>query len=280
MKLLWLICCLALAAGSDAFAQLIGTNPLVRFHTDFGDIDVLLFQDIAPNNVANFLGYVNGGKYDNSFIHRSAPNFVIQGGGFKFVNGSLVAIKPGNMIVNEFHVSNTRGTLAMAKQANNPDSAQSQWFFNESDANAGPPASLDTQNGGFTVIGRMTSSSGLTTMNAIAAVPIYVFDAPFDSIPLLNYTPPNNIQDPNLVHVIWINVIPQIVALTHPSANTIHIQGRGNPSTTYTLQKSTTPDASGFTTSVNVTTGTQGNFNTDDTSPGTRKFYRLSISVP
>ena len=98
----------------------------------------------------------------------------------------------------------------------------------------------------------------------------------FEDWPLQNYTSPAPVQDANLVHVFWINLIPQIVALTHPSANTIHVQGRGNPSTTYTLQKSATPDASGFTSSVNVTTGTQGNFNYDDNSPGTRKFYRLS----
>ena len=281
MKFLCLAVFSLFAAGS-AFAQLVGTNPLVRFHTDLGDMEVILFQDIAPQNVANFLGYVNGGKYDNSFIHRSPPSFVIQGGGYKFVNGQVVAITAGSMIVNEFHVSNTRGTLAMAKQPNNPNSAQNQWFFNESDANA---ANLDTQNGGFTVIGRMTNSSSLTTMDSIAAVSIFNETSPFDQLPLRNYTMAdyNNkvpITDSNLVHVIWVNVIPQIVALTHPSANDIHVQGRGTPSTTYTLQKSTTPDASGFTTSVNVSTGTQGNFNTDDTSPGTRKFYRLTISVP
>ena len=64
-------------AGAQAFAA----NPVVRFHTDFGDIDVVLLQDIAPATVANFLGYVNRKDYDNTFIHRSVMNFVIQGGG-------------------------------------------------------------------------------------------------------------------------------------------------------------------------------------------------------
>jgi cyclophilin family peptidyl-prolyl cis-trans isomerase len=238
---------------------------------------VLLVQDVAPKNVANFLNYVNRGAYDNSFIHRSPPNFVIQGGGYKFVNGSVMSIPQDPAVVNEFHVSNTRGTLAMAKLAGNPNSATNQWFFNESDSNAGPPANLDTQNGGFTVFGRIINGSGLTTMDTIAAVPIYnAGGPPFDQLPLRNYTS-GNIQNSNLVHVIWIKVIPQIVALTYPTANTVHVQGRGVASTTYKLEMSTSPDASTFSTSVNVTTGTVGNFNYDDTNPGTKKFYRLTI---
>src|SRR5438477_7450111 len=219
MKLLCVAICLLLVAGSDVFAQLTGTNPLVRFHTDMGDIDVLLLQDVAPKNVANFLSYVTPGKYDNSFIHRSPPMFVVQGGDYKFVNGQVVAITQGSPVVNEFHISNTRGTLAMAKVAGDPNSATDQWFFNESDANA---ATLDTQNGGFTVFGRIINSTGLMTMDTIASVPIYDKGSPFDQIPLRNYNPMNQVMDPNLVHVIWIKVVPQIAALTPPSANPIH----------------------------------------------------------
>jgi cyclophilin family peptidyl-prolyl cis-trans isomerase len=271
--------CFALVAGAHSlFGQLAGTNPLVRFHTDLGDMDVLLLQDTAPNTVTNFLGYVNPGAYDNSFIHRSPPNFVVQGGGFKYVNKQVIGITQHPPVVNEFHLSNKRGTVAMAKSPNDPNSATSQWFFNESDSNAGPPASLDTQNGGFTVFGRIINSAGLTTMDTIAAVPVYVFQAPFDQVPLRDpYHYPDQFQDSNLVHVIWIKVMPQIVSLTHPSANTIHVQGRGVASTSYKLQSSSSPNASSFTNLANVTTGTQGNLNFDDNSPGTRKFYRLTI---
>jgi peptidyl-prolyl cis-trans isomerase A (cyclophilin A) len=276
--------CFALIAGSPAlFGQLAGTNPLARFHTDLLDMDVLLLQDVAPNTVANFLGYVNPGAYDNSFIHRSPLHFVIQGGGFKFVNNQMVGITQHAAVVNEFHVSNTRGTLAMAKLGGNPNSATNQWFFNEMDSNASGPNGLDTQNGGFTVFGRIINASGLTTMDTIAAVPRFdataVYGPSFDALPLQNYDTVNNppLADANLVHVIWIKVVPQIVALTHPSANTIHIQGRGVASTTYKLQSSSSPNASSFTNLANATTGSQGNFNNDDTSPGTRKFYRLTI---
>ena len=195
--------CLALSTGSQAlFAQSSSTNPLVRFHTDLGDIDLALLKDIAPNNVANFLGYVNPGTYDNSFIHRSVPTFIVQGGGYTFVNNQPTALAQHAAVVNEFHVSNKRGTLAMAKIAGNPNSATNQWFFNESDSNA---SNLDNQNGGFSVFGRIINNTGLTTMDAIAAVPIFnaqgVFGSDFQSLPLRNYTS-GAPQDANLVHVI------------------------------------------------------------------------------
>src|SRR5450432_212207 len=129
--------CFTLTIGSQALlAQSSSTNPLVRFHTDLGDIDVTLLQDVAPNNVANFLGYVNPGIYDNSFFHRSIPSFVIQGGGYTFTNNQPTPLAQHAAVVNEFHASNKRGTLAMAKVAGNPNSATNQWFFNESDFNS------------------------------------------------------------------------------------------------------------------------------------------------
>src|SRR4051812_15974596 len=145
MRLRLLLLFLALSCTSPLFGQ------TVRFQTDLGNIDVVLFPEVAPQTVANFLNYVNRHDYDGSFMHRSVPNFVIQGGGFKFVNNHQQAIPTDPPVVNEFHVSNTRGTLAMAKLGSSPDSATSQWFFNESDANA---SNLDNQNGGFTVFGR------------------------------------------------------------------------------------------------------------------------------
>src|SRR4051812_14226567 len=105
----------ALTLGTAAAFAGAGGNPIVRFQTELGNVDVVLLEDIAPNTVANFLRYVNRHAYDNSFIHRSVPNFVIQGGGYKYINNNVETIPQDPPVANEFHVSNTRGTLAMAK---------------------------------------------------------------------------------------------------------------------------------------------------------------------
>ena len=267
------LCLSALCCGSPGLFGQTSGNPLVRFHTDLGDIDVALLQDVAPANVANLLGYVNSQAYNNSFVHRSVPGFIVQGGGYKFVNNQVAAIPAGSPVVNEFHVSNKRGTLAMAKLGNDPNSATNQWFFNLVDNSS----NLDNQNGGFTVLGRIINGTGLTTIDTIATVPIYNAGSPFDSLPLRNYVS-GNIQDANLVHVIWIKQIPQVAALTHPNATTVHVQGKGAPSTAYQLQSSAaSPASSTFTNLVMVTADASGNLSYDDTSSGTKKFYRFVI---
>ena len=108
-----------------------------------------LLPNVAPLTVQNFLNYVNKGAYNNSFFHRSVANFVVQGGGFQWVNGAAQAIPSDKPVKNEYSASNIRGTLAMAKVGGDPDSATNQWFFNTIN-NA---SNLNNNNGGFTVFG-------------------------------------------------------------------------------------------------------------------------------
>src|SRR5690606_9971773 len=51
----------------------------VRIITRFGDIEVLLYKD-TPLHRANFIYLVKLGYFDNTFFHRVAQNFVVQGG--------------------------------------------------------------------------------------------------------------------------------------------------------------------------------------------------------
>lgn len=178
----------------------------VRFHTNIGDIDVAMIPASAPNTVANFMNYVNKGAFTNSIIHRSVPGFIVQGGGFTVQLGAAslpTAIPQDPAVVNEFKVSNSRGTLAMAKLGSDPNSATNQWFFNLAD-NSG---NLNNQNGGFTVFGRVTSSAGLAVIDKIAAVPVYNLGSPYDQIPLQSYsggTP----SDTNYVVVYSVAQLP------------------------------------------------------------------------
>ncbi|MFO1398919.1 MAG: peptidylprolyl isomerase [Burkholderiales bacterium] len=155
----------------------------VRLTTTQGVIDILLYDTTAPRTVANFLAYVASDAYRNSFIHRSVPGFVIQGGGFTWddATASVKSIASKGNVANEFSLarSNRRGTIAMAKLGGDPDSATSQWFINLADNSA----NLDFQNGGFTVFGEVSAAS-MAVVDAIAALPRVNAGSPFDSLPV------------------------------------------------------------------------------------------------
>ena len=93
-------------------------------------------------------------------------------------------IPPDPAVRNEYSLSNTRGTLAMAKVDGNPDSATNQWFFNL----ANNSSNLNNQNGGFTVFGRVINTASNTVMDRIAAQRVVNAGSPFDQLPLVNYT--------------------------------------------------------------------------------------------
>ena len=170
----------------------------VRLDTNMGVIEMTLRPDVAPVHVANFLTYVNDGDYNNSFFHRSLNGFVLQGGGFKFVDQTFDNVPTDPPIINEFLLSNVRGTVAMAKVGGDPDSATSQWFINLGDNSD----NLDTQNGGFTVFAEVTA--GMEVVDAIAALPIVNFGPPIGSaLPMRNMPFANPIDwDSHLVMIV------------------------------------------------------------------------------
>ena len=158
---------LAIVALSSVITHGALASDIVRVDTDSGSFVLEMYADTAPVTVANFLSYVNSGAYEGTIIHRKVNNFVIQGGGFYYdpASSDIAAISVGPAIVNEFSRSNTRGTIAMAKLGGDPNSATSQWFVNLGDNSA----NLDSQNGGFTVFGKVLGT-GMTAADAIGAL--------------------------------------------------------------------------------------------------------------
>ncbi len=137
----------------------------VLMQTSNGPIPIELFNSVAPLTVANFLNnYVNTGLYNGTIFHRVVKGFVDQGGGFK-TDGT--AIPTAGTVNNEFHLSNTVGTIAMAKLGGDPNSATDQWFINVADNSS----NLDAQNGGFTVFAHVLYN-GMTVANAINNLPL------------------------------------------------------------------------------------------------------------
>ncbi|MBP3958167.1 peptidylprolyl isomerase [Gemmata sp. G18] len=159
----------------DLTTRFADAERVVRMTTTYptgqtGAIDINLFASAAPATVANFLSY----NYDGTVFHRLEPNFVLQGGGFTFNDsGTTTAtafppITTSPPVVNEPNVSNTRGTIAMAKLGSDPNSATNQFFFNLGD-NSG---NLDAQNSGFTVFGQVMHG-GQQVVDAIAGLSVF-----------------------------------------------------------------------------------------------------------
>jgi cyclophilin family peptidyl-prolyl cis-trans isomerase len=132
-------------------------NPIyIELQTSMGAIAVELWPDVAPCTVNNFLAYMESGRYDGSFIHRTVDNFVIQGGGYAYDSGtdSFESIVRDPAVVNEPGESNLRATIAMARMGGQVNSATSEFFINLTDNSF-----LDTVDEGFTVFGVVAETS-------------------------------------------------------------------------------------------------------------------------
>ena len=54
--------------------------PHVLLKTKFGEMEIVLFPDLAPKHVESFLKLVKSGYYNGTIFHRILPGFMIQGG--------------------------------------------------------------------------------------------------------------------------------------------------------------------------------------------------------
>jgi cyclophilin family peptidyl-prolyl cis-trans isomerase len=145
--------------------------PRVEFKTNKGKIVLELFEDDAPNTVANFVSLVEAKKYDGIKFHRVIPNFMCQGGDPNTLdddptNDGLGG--PGYKIKCEcFDEDRTvrrhfRGTLSMAHAGK--DTGGSQFFITHL-----PTAWLNPKQesqSGHTVFGRVVE--GLDIVDTIA----------------------------------------------------------------------------------------------------------------
>lgn len=104
----------------------------VSLDTTKGTMYLALNETKAPITVANFLSYVDDGFYNDTIFHRVMEGFMIQGGGFE---EGLKKKATKDEIKNEWKngLKNMRGTIAMARLGNQPDSASSQFFINLAD---------------------------------------------------------------------------------------------------------------------------------------------------
>jgi cyclophilin family peptidyl-prolyl cis-trans isomerase len=101
--------------------------PRVRLTTSVGDVVVELFENEAPNTVANFISLVEKGFYDGTPFHRVIGGFMAQGGDPTGTGGG----GPGYAIACEVDAPGARkhfrGTLSMAHAGR--DTGGSQFFL-------------------------------------------------------------------------------------------------------------------------------------------------------
>ncbi|MEL6246603.1 MAG: peptidylprolyl isomerase [Cyanobacteria bacterium J06648_16] len=121
--------------------------------TDKGTINIDLFDQDAPNTVANFVKLSKDGFYDGLNFHRVIPNFMIQGGCPKGTGTG----GPGYTIKCEINDNkHEAGSLSMAHAGK--DTGGSQFFICHS-----PQAHLD---GVHTVFGKTEDMSVVNSIKA------------------------------------------------------------------------------------------------------------------
>ena len=124
------------------FFSLINTNIMAEnimiLKLKYGQVEIELYPDKAPNHVKRFKELSDSGKYDGVVFHRVIDGFMAQTGDVKFGNSNSpnfnlsLAGTGGSDFPNlkaEFSdIAHTRGVISAARSAD-PNSANSQFFI-------------------------------------------------------------------------------------------------------------------------------------------------------
>jgi cyclophilin family peptidyl-prolyl cis-trans isomerase len=102
-------------------------RPRVKLSTSAGDAGVELFEDEAPNTVANFVSLVEKGFYDGTPFHRVIGGFMAQGGDPKGTGSGGPGYAIACEVDNPSARKHFRGTLSMAHAG--PNTGGSQFFL-------------------------------------------------------------------------------------------------------------------------------------------------------
>lgn len=151
----------------------------IRISTRYGNIDVELFHD-TPLHRANFLFLIENDYFDNTFFHRVAEGFVIQGGNSDnpetnkkrhYIGDYLI---PGEFDAGHRHV---RGAFAAAKYSDqNVSKASSPYEFYIVQSEDGSPH----LNNEHTVFGRVID--GMDVVDSINKVKVDQSEWPLRNI--------------------------------------------------------------------------------------------------
>ena len=124
------------------FFSLINTNIMAEnimiLKLKYGQVEIELYPDKAPNHVKRFKELSDSGKYDGVVFHRVIDGFMAQTGDVKFGNSNnpnfnLSQAGTGgsdfpNLKAEFSDIAHTRGVISAARSAD-PNSANSQFFI-------------------------------------------------------------------------------------------------------------------------------------------------------
>lgn len=175
-------------------------NPKAVIKTNKGDLELILFPDLAPKAVTNFLRLAEQGYYDNTIFHRVISDFMIQGGD-PTGTGMGGQSSYGEAFEDEFskELYHLRGALSMANSG--PNTNGSQFFIVQNQSlpysskeltRAGWPkeiADAYAKNGGtphldnrHTVFGQLVGEDSYCCLDMIAATKTDLSDKPIETI--------------------------------------------------------------------------------------------------
>ena len=181
---------------------------IATLDTDFGEIVIRLFPEIAPIACENFRVLSEDGSYDNMKFHRVIKGFMIQSGRFNWRGGESAYGEPFEDEPSG-ELWNFRGALCMA-HAKEPDSNESQWYIVKTAVEDMTPETIealrsadDTHpdavrekyleaggapwlDGDFTVFGQVLS--GMDVVDRISAVKTDQNDRPLEDVLIRSVT--------------------------------------------------------------------------------------------
>ena len=164
-------------------------NNVAVISTNFGDMVVDFYPDIAPLHVDSFMALANEEYFNGTTFHRVIPGFMIQGGDPNSRNENRATHGTGGRAGKFFGLGNeedpstwlipqefsdtphVKGILSMAR-TNDPNSASSQFFVCHDNANF-----LDNN---YTVFGKVID--GLDIIDEIANVAKDQNDNPLERV--------------------------------------------------------------------------------------------------
>jgi peptidyl-prolyl cis-trans isomerase B (cyclophilin B) len=164
-------------------------NDVAVISTNFGEMIVEFYPDIAPMHVDSFVALANEEYFNGTTFHRVIPGFMIQGGDPNSRNENKATHGTGGRAGKFFGIGNeedpstwlipqefndtphVKGILSMAR-TNEPNSASSQFFICHDNANF-----LDNN---YTVFGKVVE--GLDVIDQIATVAKDQNDNPLERV--------------------------------------------------------------------------------------------------